>query len=114
EVSSALTFGALLALVMFLSKALTVWLGDTGAWVLAAASGVADVDAITLALARMSRADLTQRSAIVGIAIAAAVNSAVKSGLALTIGGRAVGLRVAVPLGMAVILGLLVATVQSS
>ena len=58
ELTSALAFGALLAAIMLLGKALTEWFGDAGVYGLAAASGVADVDAINLSLAGMSRDDL--------------------------------------------------------
>ena len=94
----AITFGALLALVMLLGKALQAWLGEAGVLMLATASGVADVDAITLSLARMSQDELAVRVAVTGIVIAAAVNSLVKGGMATVIGGRDVGMRVGGPL----------------
>jgi len=99
-------FGALLALVMFLGKALQAWLGEAGVLMLATASGVADVDAITLSLARMSQDDLAVRIATTGIVIAAAVNSLVKGGMATVIGGREVGVRVGVLLLLSAIAGL--------
>ncbi|MDD3518385.1 MAG: MgtC/SapB family protein [Chromatiales bacterium] len=98
ELKTALSFGLLLALVMLLGRALQEWLGEIGVLALAAASGVADVDAITLSLARMSQGDLAPRIAASGIVIAAAVNSAVKGVMASAIGGRAIGLRAAAPL----------------
>jgi len=110
ELIPALSFGALLALVMVLGQALTAWFGDVGVLALAAASGVADVDAITLSLAQMSGHDLTVSVAVMGIVIAAGVNSLIKGGMAFAIGGRDLGLRVlptlaaAVAGGMAVIL----------
>lgn len=105
---SALAFGGLLALVILASRALTEWFGQTGVWALAAASGVADVDAITLSLARMSQDDLASSTAAVGIVIAATVNSLAKAGLAWGIGGRALGLRVGVPLAVATVAGLVI------
>ena len=109
EIKTAISFGALLALVMLLGKALQAWLGEAGVLMLATASGVADVDAITLSLARMSQDELAARVAVMGIVIAAAVNSLVKGGMATVIGGREVGLRVGVPLLMSVVAGLLLA-----
>jgi uncharacterized membrane protein (DUF4010 family) len=109
EIRTALSFGALLALVMLLGKALQAWLGEAGVLMLATASGVADVDAITLSLARMSQDELATRVAVMGIVIAAAVNSLVKGGMATVIGGREVGLRVGVPLLTSVVAGLLLA-----
>jgi uncharacterized membrane protein (DUF4010 family) len=98
ELKTAVTFGALLALVMLLGKALQAWMGDAGVLMLAAASGVADVDAITLSLARMSQDELALKVAVAGIVIAAAVNSLVKGGMAAVVGGRAVAWRVGAPL----------------
>lgn len=108
ELTSALTFGGLLALVMLLGKALTEWFGDAGVYALAAASGIADVDAITLSLARMGSDDLTAITAVLGIVIAASVNSLVKAGMAGVIGGRKLGLAAGLPLGIAVAAGLAV------
>jgi len=109
ELTTAVSFGALLALVMLLGRALQAWLGDTGVLMLAAASGVADVDAITLSLARMSQDELAIRVAVTGILIAAAVNSVVKGGMATVIGGRRIGLRVGLPLLISAVTGLLLA-----
>lgn len=111
ELTSALTFGALLALVMLLGKALAEWFGDAGVYVLAAASGIADVDAITLSLARMGGEDLDTTTAALGIVIAASVNSLVKAGMAGGIGGRKLGIEVSLPMGVAVVAGLGVALV---
>jgi uncharacterized membrane protein (DUF4010 family) len=98
ELKTALGFGALLALVMLLGKALQNLSGEAGVLVLAAASGVADVDAITLSLARMSGEDLGLSAAATGVVIAGTVNSLVKGALAGVIGGRGIGLRVGLPL----------------
>lgn len=106
ELTSALTFGGLLALVMLLGEALTEWFGDAGTYALAAASGVADVDAITLSLARMGGQNLDVDTVVLGIVIAASVNSLVKAGMAGAIGGCRLGLAAGLPLGAAVAAGL--------
>jgi len=98
ELKTALGFGLLLVLVMLFGKILQNLFGDSGVLVLAAASGVADVDAITLSLARMSQDTLMVNVAVTGIVIAAAMNSVVKGGMATFIGGGNVGLRVGLPL----------------
>lgn len=98
ELSTALSFGALLALVMLLGKTLQNWFGEIGLMALAAASGVTDVDAITLSLARMSLSDLVVSNAVIGIVIAAAVNNLVKAGMATVIGGKTIGFYVGLPL----------------
>ena len=109
ELKTALAFGALLALIMLLGKALQNFSGDAGVLALAAASGIADVDAITLSLARMSGEDLGLPTAALGVVIAGSVNSLVKGAMAGMIGGRVMGLRVASPLAAAAGAGLLAA-----
>ncbi|MFO7576088.1 MAG: MgtC/SapB family protein [Pelovirga sp.] len=88
QIKMALQFGLLLAAVMFLSQAFMVWLGDTGIYLVALISGIADVDAITLSLASMAKTDLAADTAVRGIVIAAIANTLFKTGLALFIAGR--------------------------
>jgi uncharacterized membrane protein (DUF4010 family) len=107
ELSVALRFGAFLAAIVLLTKALQEYLGDAGILLIATVSGMADVDAITLTLSRLSNQDLNLQVAATGIVIASAVNSLVKGALAGGIGGRALGLRVALPLAFAAGAGLL-------
>ena len=98
ELKTALGVGVLLALVMILGKALQHGFGEAGVLVLAVVSGVADVDAINLFLARMSLDDIALRVVVMGVVSAAAMNNLVKGGMAILIGGRAIGLRVGLPL----------------
>lgn len=107
ELKTALGFGLLLALVMLLGKGLRTEFGEAGVLTLAAASGVADVDAITLSLARMSQDELAVRIAVSGIVLAAGINNLVKAGMATVIGGRRIGMHVALPLVASTIGGLL-------
>lgn len=113
ELTSALAFGALLAAIMLLGKALTEWFGDAGVYALAAASGVADVDAINLSLAGMSRDELALAVASLGILIAAAVNSLVKAGITVFSAKRSTSVPVAVVLVLAVLAGLGFAVIQA-
>jgi uncharacterized membrane protein (DUF4010 family) len=105
ELRAAVGFGALLALVMVLAKGMELWLGDAGLMALAAASGIADVDAITLSLGGMSRAGLDPKIAVSGVIIAAAGNCLVKGGMAVAVGGARLAVPVAVPLAAAALLG---------
>lgn len=98
ELKTAVTFGLFLALIMLLSKILQEFFGDMGIMVLAAASGLTDVDAITLSLAKMSSEDLALRITAMSIVIAAAVNSLTKGGISAVVGGREIGFRVGLPL----------------
>jgi len=87
EIKPALQFGLLLALIMVLAKALQASLGDLGIYVLAAVSGLSDVDAITLSLGRLSHSDLALDVAAAAIVLAALVNTAVKALIVIVIGG---------------------------
>jgi len=112
DLTSALVFGLLLTAILLLGEFLKNWMGDAGIYVLAASSGVADVDAITLSLTRMSTDSLAMTTAVVGIVLAAAVNNLVKSGMAWGIGNRRVGVLVAGPMVISLIVGLSIAWLQ--
>ncbi|OZG74253.1 hypothetical protein BTA51_04350 [Hahella sp. CCB-MM4] len=96
ELSSALLFGIILLIIVLLSHALREAFGDQGIYILSALSGITDVDAISLSLARMSKAaeGITTSTAAWGILIAAIVNSLVKGGLAWSLGKTGLGGRV--------------------
>jgi uncharacterized membrane protein (DUF4010 family) len=98
-----------LALVMLLAQGLESWLGARGVMLLAAVSGITDVDAITLAISRMSKDELAVGMAVSSIVIAATANSVTKGLIATVIGGWALGLRVALPLIGAGMAGLTIA-----
>ena len=108
ELSSAFMFGLILLVIMLLSHALQAWFGDLGIFLLSVAAGITDVDAITLTLSRDTANQLSVSTAVIGITIAAAVNSLVKGGMAATIGHRALAIRVMLPMFMAVISGVFV------
>lgn len=88
QIKMALQFGLFLAVIMLLAEAAKTWLGDTGIYLVAMISGIADVDAITLSLASMAKNDLAAETAVRGIVIAAIVNTLFKTGLAVFIAGR--------------------------
>jgi uncharacterized membrane protein (DUF4010 family) len=95
----ALTWGAVLCAILLVSRLATEYLGSSGFLLAAAASGLADVDAITLAAARgVSTNTLSVDVAALAVVIAASANSIAKSGLALTVGGKKFGKRIAVAL----------------
>ncbi|MGZ8943730.1 MAG: MgtC/SapB family protein, partial [Methylobacter sp.] len=108
QLGMALKFGAFLVVIMWLSKLLNVYFGDMGNYFLAATSGMADVDPMTLLMSQMSRDGANLSVAAKTILIAVSVNSSVKGVLILTIGSQALALRVGVPLVGAVIAGLLI------
>ncbi|WP_039974573.1 MgtC/SapB family protein [Vibrio jasicida] len=105
---SALFFGVVLAIIMLLSHALSDWFGSAGILVLSAVSGITDVDAISLTLGRQSTQSLALEVAVLGIFIAASVNTIVKMGMVLMIGARQLWAKVVPPMLSAVCLGGLV------
>lgn len=78
QIKSALQFGLLLGVILFLSEGMKEWFGDGGIYALSVVSGLMDVDAITLSLARMANENLSEGVASMGIVLASAVNTLVK------------------------------------
>jgi uncharacterized membrane protein (DUF4010 family) len=108
ELGPALQFGLLLAGVLLLAEGARVWLGDAGIYLLSAASGLSDVDAITLSLARMTGEGLDAEVAARGIVLAAVVNTGVKAGLVAVVAGWRMGGRVAALFAAPALAGVLV------
>ncbi|OZB36420.1 MAG: hypothetical protein B7X44_05965 [Halothiobacillus sp. 15-55-196] len=96
ELTAALRFGLLLVSIMLFARAIQYMAGDAGIYALAAISGLADVDALSLSLAKMAAdAQVAPSVATEAIVLAIFVNTMVKTALAYVIGGKALGLRVA-------------------
>jgi uncharacterized membrane protein (DUF4010 family) len=94
ELKTALTFGALYAAVLFLSAWLQDVAGSNGLYAVALASGLTDVDAITLSSLRLHNQDrLGEIEAVMSIALATLSNLAFKSSLVISIGGAALARR---------------------
>jgi uncharacterized membrane protein (DUF4010 family) len=102
ELSSAVRFALLFAAVALLAKAAQVYAGAHGMYVAALLAGTTDVDAITLSAAGLAKTGLEPRVAVLGILLGAASNTAVKTGMALFIGGWRLGRLVL--LAMAIVL----------
>lgn len=107
----AIQFGLLYGAVLIGSKALSEWLGPAGIYVGAVASGLADVDAITLSMSELSRGEgsIDDNVAANAIVLAAASNTVVKAGIVWATGSP--GIRRAVVPGAigAVVASLLLA-----
>jgi uncharacterized membrane protein (DUF4010 family) len=108
QLGMALKFGAFLVVILLLSKLLKIYFGDMGTYFLAAASGLADVDPITLSMSQMGKESLEVSVAARAIFIAVAVNSGIKAVLSWIIGGPALAVRVGGTLVGAVVAGLLI------
>lgn len=95
DLPAVLKFGGLLAAVMILSKVLTQFAGSSGAYALALVSGLADVDAISLSMARHGGEAIGWRAASLAVLLAVLSNTVAKVGVAWILGGSAMGLRLA-------------------
>jgi uncharacterized membrane protein (DUF4010 family) len=91
DVITVMKFAGLIAVIMIASKVLSDTLGARGIFLLAAASGVADVDALTLSMARLAGGGVTLHAAATAILLAASVNTAAKAVMAAYLGGRKIG-----------------------
>ena len=91
ELGPALTFGLIYAAILLAANTARLYLGDTGIYLSSLASGLADVDAITLSLAKLSTdtQNLELQTAARGIVIAAVSNTLVKGGIVLSMGSKA-------------------------
>jgi uncharacterized membrane protein (DUF4010 family) len=108
DLSTALYFAVLITVILLLGEWLRDSVGEAGIYVLAAASGIADVDAITLSLTRLSQSSISIETAVLGIVIASAVNNLVKAGLTIWLGDRTLWTLVVVPMVLSLVVGLLV------
>lgn len=91
----ALAFGAVFAVILLATDVAADAFGESGVYVTALVSGLADADAITLSLSRLAaEGAVTESTAVTGIVIGAAANTLTKFGLALVLGTWALGLRV--------------------
>lgn len=87
DLMSAIKFGLLYALVLLISRAAQMYLGDTGLYLSSIISGVADVDAITLTMAELSKTGvLDMDKAALAIVLATMSNTLVKGGIAILAG----------------------------
>ncbi|MDZ7687805.1 MAG: MgtC/SapB family protein [Halobacteriales archaeon] len=91
----ALVFGVFFGVVLLVSREGAGSFGDTGVYATAFFSGLADVDAITLSLGRLSaEGEISATTATTGIVIGAVMNTLVKFGIAAFFGGRELGRKV--------------------
>jgi uncharacterized membrane protein (DUF4010 family) len=107
-------WGMALAAVLLASAAARAWFGDRGLMVAAGLSGLADVDAITLAVSsQVQGVGLPAATAVLAIMLAIAANTFAKAGFAWISGGRSFGQRLAGFLGASLGAALLAAWIQA-
>jgi uncharacterized membrane protein (DUF4010 family) len=90
ELGPAVKFGFIYAAILLLSRTAQMYLGTTGIYLSSIGAGLADVDAITLSMAQLSRSagGVSIGTAAIAIVLATMANTAVKGGIALSSGAR--------------------------
>ncbi len=109
NLSTALKFGAMLAVILVLSEAMKTRFGNEGVYILSVVSGLMDVDAITLSLSKLAHTDLSPDVATLGIIIASIMNTLVKGFLFAFFVGFKKSLKLIIGLLVAVIPGFIAA-----
>jgi uncharacterized membrane protein (DUF4010 family) len=102
DLASALKLAALIAIIMLLAKIFSAMSSTRGVYLLAGLSGIADLDAITLSMARVAGTTLAMPDAASAILIAIATNTAAKAVMAAVIAGRRVGVAVGLTSAVAI------------
>ena len=106
DLGTALGFGAFLAVMAVLVPAAKAWLGAPGIYALAAVSGLADVDATVISVARLQAAGgLPVATTVLAVGLTTVANMLTKALIAWTIGGAAVGWPVLRGYGVAMVVG---------
>ncbi|GAB6075988.1 MgtC/SapB family protein [Desulfurobacterium crinifex] len=89
ELSNAIKFSVFYAFILFISRNTLKYLGDYGLYIVAAVSGLSDVDAITLSVSKLFTAsEISLLTGIVTVIIAATVNTFLKWFLTISMGSR--------------------------
>lgn len=91
DIGTVLQLAGLIAVIMVVAKALSEQVGAAGLYLLAAISGVADVDALTLSMARFAGVQVGLPEAGRAILVAASVNTVSKAAMAAAVGGTRLG-----------------------
>ncbi|MCA9839305.1 MAG: MgtC/SapB family protein [Trueperaceae bacterium] len=86
ELKTALSFALLFAFVLLMTRAAQEFLGEGGIFIASALSGLTQLDAITLTLAKQVGDGLAIAVAVKGLAVALMTNSLFKAGLTFSLG----------------------------
>lgn len=106
DLAAVLKFGALLAAVMVLSRLATHFAGSFGAYALAVLSGIVDVDAIALTMARLGATEIGVTAAAGAVLFALLSNTVAKIVMGSVIGGAGMAGRLAAASSLAVAVAL--------
>lgn len=106
ELGGAVKFGLVYAVIILLVKAAEHYVGAAGIYLVSLVSGLTDVDAITLSVCEAAKGEgLPVVVGVRAITLAVIANTCVKGSLALSMGSRLLGKRVATGFGLAFAVG---------
>ncbi len=90
ELGPAIKFGLIFVIILFVAKAAQIYFGDTGIYLASLVSGIADVDAIALSVARLSLSDggVAHETAVRAIVFASVSNTFTKGIIVLAGGSK--------------------------
>jgi uncharacterized membrane protein (DUF4010 family) len=108
SLTAALTFGAIYALMLLVVQAAREYLGARGMYLAAALASLADVDAVSIACARLGTVEAAWRAPAAAVMIAVVTNTLVKLVIALVAGAGRFKVYVATALGLMAALGAVV------
>ena len=111
ELGPAITFGLIFTVILVISRAAQVYMGDVGIYLSSVIAGLADVDAIALSVAELSRkpGGIGMETAARSILLAAVANTALKGSIVLVSGAPALRRAIAPGFVLMLLSGLLVA-----
>jgi len=90
ELGPAIKFGLLYALILLVTKAAEVYIGERGLYLTSFLAGLADVDAITLSIADLTKTgqSVALSTGKIAVILAAISNTAAKGVLVFSLGSR--------------------------
>jgi len=105
SLTAALTFGAVYALVLLLVQGAQSYLGARGIYLAAALASIADVDAVSIACARLGTVEAAWRTPAAAATVAVVANTLVKLVITLVAGAGTFKVYVAAALGIMAAVG---------
>ena len=88
---TAIKLALIIGVITLAAEAVQRTVGDAGVLVVAAVSGIADVDAITISMANLGGQQIAMNVAVLAIALAVGVNTLSKVAMAAYVGGARIG-----------------------
>ncbi|MDP4115417.1 MAG: DUF4010 domain-containing protein [Bacteroidota bacterium] len=107
EITSALLFGLIFAIIIFLVKGAQVYFGSSGVFLISGLGGIISPDAIIISLAKLSGMGITAATAAAAVIIASITNDIFKCCLVLFLGSKVLIKNVLLGLGIIIFVSLI-------